>query len=1062
MEENQLYLPTTLDTKVNLPASQINPHLDINIKRAVERKFGNKFFSFGHVRPGTIKVLKRSIGNKIGNSDFTGSFSFSVVFQCEVFLPQVGQEIDARVKSICKIGILGKSDNNKITVMLSKPHQSNLELFSQVMQESRIRAKILDFRIDNQNSTINVIADLISIVEGVYQNYLLPRVDDVMANIAVNFQTTSEVNNLYFNFENYNQSINSKSLMDPYSMFMPSDMDPKKWNQMKNKKDFFLFKDYWRTAKSMVEEYELVYPTGGYNGNKGVAVIPFNHQPISRAYFKMWELLYRYRGIIDQVDSDKNLRFLNLGEAPGGFVQALAHFRMKEYNMSGDSFYAYSLKVENNSSLLWDFPKTQKAFEKLSQNIDLNYGDLTVRSTIEGILKKMKGNKVDVVTADGAFTTSKVYNYEEIVNYKIFYGEIVSALVTQKVGGSFVLKIFDILTFATRQLLLLLNHYYSEVYVTKPDFSRPASSEKYVICLGFKGLEVPEQTEEQAIDILLDLMDLWNEKVDEKFDIFYPENDAFVLNLLSYTLSEDDDFARKFIDINYDHINKQTKHINHGIHLIHTKTIFNEHEVRRLKKEQISKAVNWCQRYQLNYDEDVALSNEKMGNEGQQQIINTRETLDFNVMTVNEDSKDVFDYLMNEYVFLSLDYLRDRFLGMQERLEDVVDNFRQNEIYQYKTSLLNPTDLLNNAMKKNETYSFYSIWELMSKYVKFTDSTDKKIEVFVNLDHINTQMSRCMVEFINKTSKRDLDWVGSMVYSDNLPDPSNWLAQYQEHWLMSEDLNGDVRDISNLNKFQDAFDKKKVDLYMSDLRIPLENANMLIVNPERFFMKDIMGQTFVMLSCLKNGGHAIMRMYTCFEKLSVSMLTLLTKMFETVLMVKPLASLPESMECYLVCQKFKMKEWTEETQTEYLVMMNDLTDDRSELMDQEYVLPELDVEKMGMTNDEMVHVTQNLLYISYNLVVLNHFPKSQINLDLINNPRYQLGSEKEPALLQTIGDKQQILTKSKFTDEDQNDLRKLNGQIKELFREVSNKIMNEDFQYILRETSENWLKLYQK
>ena len=58
-EEVQLYLPTSLTTKIGLRARDINPNLNQNIKQAVEKKFGNKLFSFGHIRPGTIQIIKK-------------------------------------------------------------------------------------------------------------------------------------------------------------------------------------------------------------------------------------------------------------------------------------------------------------------------------------------------------------------------------------------------------------------------------------------------------------------------------------------------------------------------------------------------------------------------------------------------------------------------------------------------------------------------------------------------------------------------------------------------------------------------------------------------------------------------------------------------------------------------------------------------------------------------------------------------------------------------------------------------------------------------------------------
>ena len=55
----------------------------------------------------------------------------------------------------------------------------------------------------------------------------------------------------------------------------------------------------------------------------------------------------------------------------------------------------------------------------------------------------------------------------------------------QKKGGCFILKIFDIFSKLTVDILYLLSCLYDEVYVTKPNTSRLANSEKYIVCRNF-------------------------------------------------------------------------------------------------------------------------------------------------------------------------------------------------------------------------------------------------------------------------------------------------------------------------------------------------------------------------------------------------------------------------------------------------------------------------------------------------------------------------------------------------------------------------------------------------
>jgi len=56
----------------------------------------------------------------------------------------------------------------------------------------------------------------------------------------------------------------------------------------------------------------------------------------------------------------------------------------------------------------------------------------------------------------------------------------------QKKGGSFVLKLFDTFSSLSVELLFLLNYLYEDIYIIKPLTSRPANSEKYIVCIRFR------------------------------------------------------------------------------------------------------------------------------------------------------------------------------------------------------------------------------------------------------------------------------------------------------------------------------------------------------------------------------------------------------------------------------------------------------------------------------------------------------------------------------------------------------------------------------------------------
>jgi hypothetical protein len=95
------------------------------------------------------------------------------------------------------------------------------------------------------------------------------------------------------------------------------------------------------------------------------------------------------------------------------------------------------------------------------------------------------GNTMDFITADGGFDFSADFSNQEVSAIQLIYGQIVFALCMQKQGGSFVLKIFDCFMKSTVELMALLCSVYDNVYITKPNTSRSANSEKYIVCKGF-------------------------------------------------------------------------------------------------------------------------------------------------------------------------------------------------------------------------------------------------------------------------------------------------------------------------------------------------------------------------------------------------------------------------------------------------------------------------------------------------------------------------------------------------------------------------------------------------
>ena len=94
---------------------------------------------------------------------------------------------------------------------------------------------------------------------------------------------------------------------------------------------------------------------------------------------------------------------------------------------------------------------------------------------------------MDIITADGGFDFSIDFNQQETLATNLLFAQVSFAISMQKTNGHFILKIFDIFTKTTCDILYLLSTLYKQVFIIKPNTSRLANSEKYIVCKFFKG-----------------------------------------------------------------------------------------------------------------------------------------------------------------------------------------------------------------------------------------------------------------------------------------------------------------------------------------------------------------------------------------------------------------------------------------------------------------------------------------------------------------------------------------------------------------------------------------------
>jgi hypothetical protein len=178
------------------------------------------------------------------------------------------------------------------------------------------------------------------------------------------------------------------------------------------------------------------------------------------------------------------IRTFHLAEGPGGFIEAIVGARQ----CPNDQYVGMTILDENNDPNIPAWKKTEH-FLRQHKNIFIERGstgtgNILALENLEYCREKY-GSTMDFITADGGFDFSLDFNQQEIIISRLLYAQIAFALLLQKRGGCFVLKIFDAFMQHSIDLLYILSTFYEKIYIIKPQTSRYANSEKYIVCKGF-------------------------------------------------------------------------------------------------------------------------------------------------------------------------------------------------------------------------------------------------------------------------------------------------------------------------------------------------------------------------------------------------------------------------------------------------------------------------------------------------------------------------------------------------------------------------------------------------
>jgi len=290
---------------------------------------------------------------------------------------------------------------------------------------------------------------------------------------------------------------------------------------------------------------------------------------ISRAYNKLWELLTFNNDDIYRKIISENPKIIFIAEAPGGFIHCIDNIRkhvdktslfdsenfdiitfdeknilknsdkiprydnwdeeIKNHPLKNEStflqkkfiiiFYKYLLlnTEDGIGKYSGDTLQNINTFIKFDEEIN-NSGNVINIDTLKKIFNyynKNPNEKADIITADGGFDIKdNQKEYEELILSKLYLGEIITAIFSQKRGGSFIIKINSMFSETTKNLLYLLSNFYNKIEIVKPYTSKVYNNEKYVKCYDFRGIEEVETISFK--DNMFNLLRKWD---DENFNL---------------------------------------------------------------------------------------------------------------------------------------------------------------------------------------------------------------------------------------------------------------------------------------------------------------------------------------------------------------------------------------------------------------------------------------------------------------------------------------------------------------------------------------------------------------
>lgn len=202
------------------------------------------------------------------------------------------------------------------------------------------------------------------------------------------------------------------------------------------------------------------------------------------------------------------------------------------------------------------------------------------------------------------------------------------------------------------------------------------------------------------------------------------------------------------------------------------------------------------------------------------------------------------------------------------------------------------------------TNAWIKFWEIVSRF-KLVPKKINEFNLFCNACLPGSDILAINHYVNTKTSIKKFSWKASSLIDTTeeinpLTDSYGLYKTYPQNWIVDEKNNGDVTSVYNQLDIKSKIGGS-IDLYTSDLGFDVSNDYN---GQEKSHAKYNLGQILSGLVSLKRGGCMVVKLYTFFTPFTISLLTIVSSMFDKMYITKPSSSKGANSETYIVCLGF--------------------------------------------------------------------------------------------------------------------------------------------------------------